>query len=85
MGKSWEQPDLTIVVYGKKHGVGKSALIGEINDFLVAHGASTLCLEGPIGGKKQRVAPPPPGRYHKRAVKVKIVEQWNTDSAGSQS
>ena len=74
MSKAWEQPDLTIVVYGK-HGAGKSALIGEINDFLVAHGARTICLEGRIGEKKRRVIAPPPGLYHERPARVKIVEQ----------
>jgi hypothetical protein len=71
-----KEPDLTVVVYGKD-GAGKSALIGEIADFLLAHQCKVKCFQGPNGGKKQfRPEPPPPGRFHPRPLRVKLVEQW---------
>lgn len=70
-----KQPDITVVVYGKK-GIGKSSLIGEIGDFLTAHACKVVCVEGPAGGPKKQVALPAPGRFHARPLKVKLVEQW---------
>lgn len=83
MSKHNQTPDITVVVYGHD-GVGKSALIGEIADFLLAHECKVKCFEGPNGGKKSfRPAPPPPGKFRPKPLRVKIVEQWGEKAEAS--
>jgi hypothetical protein len=66
-------PDLTVVVYGRS-GVGKSALVGEIAELVLACGGEVECLRGEAGGPKRRVRVPDPDCFHK-PLKVRFVEQ----------
>ncbi len=66
--------DLTLVFYGRP-AVGKSALMGEIADFLLSKGCEVVCLEGDVGTKKKRRDIPPPDRFNNCKLRVKLVEQ----------
>lgn len=83
MSKHNKNADITIVIYGGK-GVGKTSLIGEFADFLVAHDCQVKCFEGPNGGKKAFVPGlPEPGKFRPRPLRVKIVEQWGEKAEAS--
>ena len=63
--------DLTVVVYGAK-GKGKSALIGEIAELVLACGGAVECVAGP-SGEKRRVRVPDPDNFT-RPLRVRFVE-----------
>ena len=64
--------DLTVVVYGRR-GCGKSALIGEIAELVLACGGQVRCLAGKTGERKRPVRQPDADKYH-AALNVELVE-----------